>query len=86
MSKIWLTIGLVGQLFFASRFVVQWLYSEIKKESTFPMLFWYLSIIGSVILLIYSIKKQDPVFIIGYSFNLIVYVRNIMLTNKNKND
>ena len=41
---IFLSIGFVGQGLFASRFIVQWIYSEKKGESHIPLVFWYLSI------------------------------------------
>ncbi|MGR3317419.1 MAG: lipid-A-disaccharide synthase N-terminal domain-containing protein, partial [Candidatus Anammoxibacter sp.] len=47
---LWVTIGFIGQFIFGSRFVVQWIASERKKESFIPMTFWYLSILGSIIL------------------------------------
>lgn len=78
----WLAWGFVSQAIFAARFVVQWIASEIKKTSYIPKAFWYLSIIGSIGLLTYSIYRQDPVFILGQSLSLVIYVRNIMLIAK----
>lgn len=83
--KFWLFFGLIGQLLFGMRFLVQWISSEIKKESHIPTGFWYLSIVGGVILLIYAIHIHDPVFILGQSMGLIVYLRNLALIyNKRK--
>lgn len=78
-EKVWLAIGLAGQLCFASRFIVQWISSEMKKKSHIPLAFWYFSLIGGLILLAYAIYRQDPVFILGYSLNSVIYVRNLML-------
>jgi len=78
-EKIWLAIGFLGQAMFSGRFLVQWLVSELKRESVVPLAFWYFSIGGGVILLAYAIFKQDPVFITGQSFGLLVYVRNLIL-------
>lgn len=75
----WLLFGLLGQLFFFLRFFVQWIVSEIKKKSTIPVIFWYLSLLGGITLLIYAIHRRDPVFIIGQMGGLIIYIRNIML-------
>jgi lipid-A-disaccharide synthase-like uncharacterized protein len=84
---LWIIIGLIGQIVFSLRFVIQWIYSEIKKEVTFPFAFWILSIGGSFLLLAYAIYKQDPVFILGQSFGSIIYFRNIILfIKKNKKD
>ena len=75
----WIGFGLFSQLLFASRFIVQWIVSEFKKESTIPVSFWYLSIFGSIGLLAYSIYRKDPVFIIGQTFGIVIYFRNLML-------
>jgi lipid-A-disaccharide synthase-like uncharacterized protein len=75
----WLIIGFAGQAFFFSRFLVQWICSEVKKQSYIPISFWYLSISGSLLVLAYAIYRKDPVFITGQSVGLIVYVRNLIL-------
>ena len=80
----WLFFGLAGQILFGMRFIVQWIASERKKESHIPLAFWYLSLSGGVVLFIYALKRQDPVFIIGQGSGLIVYVRNLMLIAKKK--
>lgn len=81
---IFLCIGFLGQGLFASRFLVQWLYSEKKQESYIPIIFWYLSIFGGVGLLIYALSRKDPVIITGQLFGIFVYLRNIILINKKK--
>ena len=81
---IFLTIGFLGQGLFASRFIVQWIYSEKKGVSYIPIIFWYLSIFGGVGLLIYAIFRKDPVIILGQSFGIFIYLRNLYLIyNKN---
>lgn len=79
---IFLIIGFVGQGLFASRFIIQWVYSEKKKESVIPIAFWYLSIFGGMGLLTYAIFRKDPVIITGQLFGLIIYVRNLILIYK----
>ena len=76
---IFLIIGFVGQFIFASRFIVQWIYSEKKGESSIPIIFWYLSIIGGLSLLMYAIFRKEPVIILGQSFGILVYTRNLIL-------
>lgn len=83
-SNIWLIVGLLGQTFFASRFLVQWVVSERKGESVIPVVFWDLSILGGTVLLVYAVYRRDPVFIIGQGAGLIVYVRNLMLIRRRK--
>lgn len=75
---LWLGVGFVGQIFFTLRFLVQWLASERKQASVVPIAFWYFSILGSVLLLSYAIWRQDPIIILGQSFNSLIYVRNLM--------
>ncbi|MNM78040.1 lipid-A-disaccharide synthase [compost metagenome] len=84
MNAFWLAVGFAGQLLFTGRFALQWLYSEYKKRSVIPVGFWYLSIVGSALLLAYAIYRQDPVFILGQSFGFVVYLRNLQLIARNK--
>ena len=81
---IWVAIGLVGQIMFTLRFLIQWIQSEKKKESVIPVSFWIFSLLGSVILLSYAIYRKDPVFILGQCFGFIVYSRNLSLIAKGK--
>jgi len=88
MTKVelfWICLGLAGQICFFLRFLFQWIVSEKKRESTIPVIFWFLSIFGGIILLIYSIYRKDPVFIIGQSMGILIYSRNIyFIYSKNK--
>jgi lipid-A-disaccharide synthase-like uncharacterized protein len=77
--RFWLYLGFMGQVLFGLRFLVQWVASERKGESVIPVYFWYLSLIGSLILLAYAIVRRDPVFILGQSTGFFVYLRNLML-------
>ena len=83
-SAYWLIIGFVGQIAFGARFIIQWVVSEKKGESTIPITFWYCSIAGSLILLTYAIHKEDPVFIVGQSLGSIIYIRNLVLIDRKK--
>ncbi len=80
----WVALGLLGQLLFGSRFILQWVASERKGKSVIPVAFWYLSLGGSAILLIYAIHIADPVFILANFFNGFIYIRNLMLIGKEK--
>ena len=86
ITKTWLIIGLAGQILFGLRFLVQWICSEVKKESHIPIVFWYFSISGGMILLAYAIHRKDPVFILGQSTGLIVYLRNLRLIYKKEKE
>ena len=85
LELLFLTIGFTGQFLFASRFVVQWIYSEKIGESKIPLVFWYLSIFGGFGLLTYAIFRKDPVIILGQSFGIIIYIRNLVLIYRKKN-
>ena len=84
MNTFWLVLGLVAQALFSARFILQWIASERAGKSVMPVVFWYLSISGSVLLLAYAIYRQDPVFILGQSAGLIVYFRNLYLIGREK--
>ena len=78
-------LGMLGQVLFFSRFLVQWIASEKQGKSTIPLSFWYLSIGGGFLLLIYAIWRKDPVITLGQAVGLFVYVRNLMLISRHKN-
>jgi lipid-A-disaccharide synthase-like uncharacterized protein len=83
-STTWLVFGLVGNAAFFSRFLVQWIASERAGNSVVPVAFWHLSILGTLILLVYAIHRKDPVFTLAYLPNAFVYVRNLALINNHK--
>jgi len=72
-------LGYLGQLAFSARFIVQWYASEKAKQSVVPKAFWYLSLIGSVILLVYACLEHQPVIFVGQLPGFVVYSRNLML-------
>ncbi len=84
MDRFFMIFGFIGQAMFSGRFLIQWIASEKKQKSVIPNLFWTLSILGSLMLLIYAIYRKDPVIILGQAFGLIVYIRNLMIIRKNK--
>lgn len=75
-------VGIVGQVLFFSRFFVQWIVSEKKGESTVPVVFWYLSLGGGLMLMTYALWRRDPIITIGQAVGILVYVRNLMLIFK----
>ena len=79
MEKIFIILGLAGQLMFSARFLVQWIVSEKRKKSVVPISFWFLSLFGSFLLLIYAIYRKDIVFTLGQLFGFIVYIRNLFI-------
>jgi lipid-A-disaccharide synthase-like uncharacterized protein len=79
----WIVIGLLGQTAFFARFLVQWIASERAGESYIPLSFWYLSVVGSLVMLVYAIHRKEPIFLLGQLPNVFVYTRNIMLIRRN---
>jgi lipid-A-disaccharide synthase-like uncharacterized protein len=73
----WVVLGFVAQGFFTMRFVVQWIASERARRSVIPVAFWFFSIGGGVLLLVYALYRRDPVFIAGQALGLVVYLRNL---------
>ena len=80
----WVIIGFFGQFIFFMRFIVQWLVSEKAERVVVPLSFWYLSIGGSIIILIYSIHIRDIVFSTAQVASIFIYVRNLMFEAKLK--
>ncbi|MGB3146645.1 MAG: lipid-A-disaccharide synthase N-terminal domain-containing protein [Paracoccaceae bacterium] len=81
---LWVLFGLFGQLMFTGRFLVQWIASERAKRSVMPVLFWYFSLAGGAVLLAYAIYRKDPVFILGQSLGVFIYLRNLWLIHKSE--
>src|SRR5215472_16826161 len=81
----WVVLGFIAQALFTMRFVVQWIASERARASVIPVAFWFFSIGGGALLLIYALYRRDPVFIAGQALGLVVYIRNlycILLTGR----
>ncbi|MEM5539875.1 lipid-A-disaccharide synthase N-terminal domain-containing protein [Olleya sp. AS48] len=77
-----LMLGIVSQIVFTLRFVYQWIYSEKNKESSLPLGFWALSLIGSLLILTYAIFRVDYVLLVGHSLGAIIYFRNLLILKK----
>jgi lipid-A-disaccharide synthase-like uncharacterized protein len=75
----WLLAGFGGQALFMLRFVIQWLHSERQRRSIIPVSFWYFSVAGALVLLVYSVHRHDPVFIAGQLVGIVIYLRNLYL-------
>src|SRR5207245_132989 len=75
-------LGFIGNATFSMRFIVQCLAAERQVYSVIPVSFWYCSIAGSVIMCFYFIFRRDPVGILAYLPNSLIYIRNLMLIRK----
>jgi lipid-A-disaccharide synthase-like uncharacterized protein len=82
--SVWKVIGWLGNIVFSSRFLVQWYATEKKRHVVVPQAFWWLSLIGSLIFLCYSIHQRDSVFIFAYAFTWFPYIRNLIIHQRHK--
>ncbi|HHQ49151.1 MAG TPA: hypothetical protein ENK19_09765 [Acidobacteria bacterium] len=76
---MWVALGLLGQVLFTGRMVVQWLVSEKRKRSVVPVIFWWMSLGGATMLLIYFLWRKDIVGVLGQSTGWFIYSRNLWL-------
>ena len=81
-----LVLGFSGQALFFMRFFVQWLYSEKHRCSLIPTAFWYFSLGGSFLLLIYAVIRKDIVFSVGQSSGFLIYFRNLYLIHMRRRE
>jgi lipid-A-disaccharide synthase-like uncharacterized protein len=79
---IWVGVGLIGQVLFTGRMVVQWIASEKNRKSVVPPMFWWMSLIGALMLLSYFLWRRDVVGVLGQSFGLFIYIRNLYLIHR----
>lgn len=76
---LWLVFGIVAQVLFAMRFVVQWVASERAGRSVMPVAFWFFSMAGGLLTLVYGIVRREPIIILGQVLSVFIYVRNLRL-------
>lgn len=80
----WVTLGFAGQAAFFGRMFLQWVKSERERQSVVPPAFWWLSLIGGILLFTYFAWRQDLVGVLGQSSGLVIYARNIRLIAKQR--
>jgi len=79
---LWVVVGFGGQIVFSGRWVVQWFISERNESSSVPVSFWWMSLVGSVLLFAYFVWRNDVVGAMGQSTGVVIYARNIELIRK----
>jgi lipid-A-disaccharide synthase-like uncharacterized protein len=82
----WKVVGWIGNVVFFSRFFVQWWVTEKEKQVVVPNAFWWLSLIGSLLLLAYGLHRRDSVFIFAYAFTWIPYIRNLVISYRTRRE
>lgn len=84
---LWLVVyGSLGQVVFTLRFVYQWFYTTRVHQSVLPAGFWIISLIGSATIVSYAVIRLDPVLIVGQSFGIVAYTRNLFIGKKEKKE
>lgn len=84
-TVFWNLVGWSGNAVFFSRFFVQWYATERKKQVVVPVLFWWLSLTGSFLLLCFAIfYDKHYVVIFAYAFTWIPYTRNLIIHHRHK--
>ena len=81
---LWLLFGVAAQLIFAMRFVVQWIASERAGRSVMPVSFWFISLVGGLLTLVYGLVRREPIIIVGQVLAVFIYVRNLMLISRER--
>ena len=80
-----LVFGIAGQIVFKSRFIFQWFYSVSHKESSLPLVFWIISVVGSLMIIVYGLIRHDWVLVAG-QIGIVASVRNIMIALAHQSD
>lgn len=75
-------IGIIGLILFNSRFILQWWQSENAYSSILSPTFWWLSITGGILSIIYFASMWDVANLIGPLLGMVPYIRNLMLIRK----
>lgn len=82
IASYWHAVGFLGLVMFNGRFWVQWVGAERRKKSFLGVEFWWMSVIGSILCLLYFAAIGDFVNTIGPFFGLIPSIRNLILTRR----
>jgi lipid-A-disaccharide synthase-like uncharacterized protein len=80
----WTILGFVAQFLFFMSMVIQWYQSEKAQRSILTVSFWWLRLVGSVMLIAYVLHRRDAVFLVATVLQIAIYLRNIALIKKNE--
>ena len=77
--QVWDAVGWAGQGVFTWRMLEQWWSSEKAKRSVLPVSFWWWSLAGTLLLLVYQLHRMDGIFLAGVLVNGALYARNLWI-------
>ena len=86
IDLVWVFFGTLGQMIFFSRWIIQWFYSEKYKLSVIPVAFWWCSLLGGIITLVYANHIGSFPFMLAQAIGIIVYLRNLILIYRGNNE
>lgn len=77
----WVAILVIGQALFATRFIIQWAVTEVRRRSVVPNIFWHISIVAAVLQTTAYLNstENEMLFAIGTAATIPIYVRNLVL-------
>jgi lipid-A-disaccharide synthase-like uncharacterized protein len=82
-TSLWVfSTGVVGQLLFSARMIVQWLHSEKAGRPLSPVIFWQLSLLGSIVFFAYGVLRRDFAIVLGQLIVYFIYIRNLHLKDQ----
>ncbi|MBN2711337.1 MAG: lipid-A-disaccharide synthase N-terminal domain-containing protein, partial [Planctomycetes bacterium] len=75
----WELIGLVGEGLFFLRLIVQWTASEKARKPVLPISYWYMSLVGCIIVIFYAFHIGSFVVLLPQVVGIGLYARNLQL-------
>ena len=72
-------LGFTAQILFFARSIVQWFQSEKEGKIISPVIYWQISLIGSIVMLIYGLFRNDFSIVLGQFIVYFIYIRNLQL-------
>jgi lipid-A-disaccharide synthase-like uncharacterized protein len=72
-------LGFLAQMLFFTRSFIQWFSSEKAGKVLSPLLFWQISLVASILMMVYGILRKDPAIITGQFTTFYIYIRNLQI-------
>ncbi len=82
----WEALGWLGQGCFFSRFFVQWLVSEKARRSASPRSFWWLSLVGTLLVGGVAAHQGEWLLVPAYVLGGLIYFRNLWLSSHDRSE
>jgi len=72
-------LGFTAQILFFARTIVQWFKSEKEGKIISPVVYWQISLIASIVMLVYGLFRNDFSIVLGQFIVYFIYIRNLQL-------